>query len=323
MTTEPADLTRSTEDQPAYFEAFEIEIDNGRSDDRSSGMSTMTARLHWARYHAALGWPIFPLLADSKRPAVRDWERRASTDPDRVTRCWQAGAYNIGLATGPARLVVIDLDAADDTGPAGADALAELAARRGVPVPTTYTVATPSGGQHLYFTSPPGVHLRNSAGTLGPHIDTRAHGGYVVAPDSTLPTGAYELTEDCPPVELPAWIIQALLERPATPTAPVTLTTARRPAYVAAALHGETDRIRQAPPNQHNAALSRASFALGQLTGAGLLDTHTARAALLDAAQTLVTANCQCTPREVTRVIDTALAAGARHPRTITERPVA
>jgi len=302
-------------------------------------MTTAPARLEWALYLAGLGWHVFPLAPASKKPAFPDhpagrcdrrdprcrdghqgWEQRATADPERIARCWQANAYNIGVATGPSGLVVIDLDTADDTGPDGVDELAELADRRGVQVPATYTVTTPSGGRHLYFASPPGVRLRNSAGTLAPHIDTRAHGGYVVAPNSALTTQAYELADDTPPVELPAWIIHALLDRPTTPARPARLDTAHIPAYIAAAIRGETDRVRQATPGQHNATLSRAAFALGQLAGAGLLDLDTARAELLTAAEALTRSECRCTPREAARVIDASLVAGAHRPRTLQPR---
>lgn len=47
-----------------------------------------------------------------------------------------------------------------------------------VPFPdSTYTVATPSGGTHLYFRQPSGAELRNTPATLGWRIDTRGHGG--------------------------------------------------------------------------------------------------------------------------------------------------
>jgi hypothetical protein len=78
--------------------------------------------------------------------------------------------------------------------------------------------------------------------------------------------------------------------------------------------------VRTAPPGQHNAVLCRAAFALGQLIGAGLLDQDTARAELTAAAGVLTGADCDCTPREVARVIAAGLAAGARNPRRTTAR---
>jgi hypothetical protein len=83
-------------------------------------------------------------------------------------------------------------------------------------------------------------------------------------------------------------------------------------------LRGETQRVRSAPPGRHNAVLCRAAYALGQLVGAGLLDQDTARAELTTAAHHMITADCDCTPREITRVITTSLAAGARNPRRTT-----
>lgn len=272
----------------------------------------------WALSLAAQGWHVFPITPGTKKAAVRDWETRASTDPDRITRCWHAGArFNIGLATGPSGLIVVDLDPTKtpDT-PDGAASLAALAHTRGVALPATYTVTTPRGGTHLYFQTPPGVQLRNTQHHLAPHIDTRADGGYVLAPGSLLPEGGYELLDDTDPPDLPAWLVQALTQRPAH-----TLSAARHSActhptsYVAAALQGEADRVRHAPPGQHNTILSRAAYALGQLAGAGLLDSDVARAELTSAAGFLVGADCDCTPTEVARVIEAGLAAGTRNPR--------
>jgi len=104
--------------------------------------------------------------------------------------------------------VVLDLDPTDPgvAGPDGAGGLAALAGARGVQLAATFTVTTPRGGTHLYYRTPPGVRLRNTAGTLAPHVDTRAEGGYVVAPGTVLPGGGYELVDDTDPPELPAWV---------------------------------------------------------------------------------------------------------------------
>jgi hypothetical protein len=93
-----------------------------------------------------------------------------------------------------------------------------------------------------------------------------------------------------------------------------------RSGYTTAAVRGEVHRVRTAPPGQHNAILCRAAYALGQLVGAGFLDSDTARAELTTAASTLIAANCDCTVHEVARVITAGLAAGVRNPRRTTRR---
>ncbi len=100
----------------------------------------------------------------------------------------------------------------------GADVLAALAERAAVPFPSTYTVRTPSGGRHLYFLAPTGpasclcaTPAANAASGLGWLVDTRAHGGYVVAAGSTRrrpsPTPSRDARELAP---LPAWLLQRL-----------------------------------------------------------------------------------------------------------------
>ncbi|MGH3910172.1 MAG: bifunctional DNA primase/polymerase, partial [Pseudonocardiaceae bacterium] len=134
-------------------------------------------RLAAALSAAQRGWPVFPLHPYSKYPAVRDWERRATCDPDQITRWFVAAPYNIGIACGPARIVVLDLDAARSRQPPpqwaehgvahGRDVLRLLAARAGQIDPVhTYTVATPSG-QHRYFHAPADRQLRNTTGDTG------------------------------------------------------------------------------------------------------------------------------------------------------------
>ncbi|HEX2300222.1 MAG TPA: bifunctional DNA primase/polymerase [Pseudonocardiaceae bacterium] len=110
------------------------------------------------------GWPVFPLHPYSKYPAVRDWERRATCDPDQITRWFMAAPFNIAIACGAARLVVLDLDAARSQPPPewaefgvthGREVLRLLATRAGQPDPVdTYTVATPgviNGGFCLFL----------------------------------------------------------------------------------------------------------------------------------------------------------------------------
>ena len=130
--------------------------------------------------------------------------------------------YNTGIATGPSRLVVIDLDLpkGGKVAPSGAANFRALCERAGQTVPRTYTVRTASGGWHLYFAAPPGARLGNTAGTLAPLVDTRAGGGYVVAPGSTTPGGWYSIARDAPVAPLPTWLLRLLQPAPTGPPGP-------------------------------------------------------------------------------------------------------
>ncbi|MBA8827101.1 hypothetical protein FHX42_004485 [Saccharopolyspora lacisalsi] len=311
-------------------------------------MSTTTGHLtSWALDAAEHGWPVFPLRSGTKVPALhrRDrcprtgacssrhagWEQRATTDPQTIRRCWSCGAYNIGLATGPAGLVVIDCDVPKpgESAPdgwnmlgisCGLDVLTHLAQRARATVPDTYTVTTPSGGTHLYYRAPRGTELRNTQGAdggLGWLIDTRAHGGYVVAPGSVVPPSGYELHDDRDPVDLPGWLVQALTPKPReTNSAPREISSAHRSRYLQSALDRETERVTAALPGARNKSLFIASCALGQLVAGEALTEHDARAALEHASQPHLDANAY-SPTQRDATIRSGLTAGASHPRSL------
>lgn len=164
---------------------------------------------------ASRGFHLFPLVPGTKRPLVDKPSQVATTDP-RALKDWPSGS-GWGVACGPSGLVVVDLDAHGGTpleeweligATNGLDVFRALwSAYADRPAPNTFTVATPSGGRHLYFRAPEGVELRNTAGRIGWQIDTRAQGGYVVGPGSTLPNGSYDVIHDPGALELlPQWL---------------------------------------------------------------------------------------------------------------------
>jgi hypothetical protein len=244
---------------------------------------------------ARRGWPVFPLRAGEKRPRVTDWATVATTSRDRIWWWWRRHPDdNVAIATGPAGLVVIDLDLAgpDEEPPAkhhsargGLDVFGSLAAEHGYVHRSTWTVETPNGGRHLYFLAPAtGGPWRNTAGRLGWHIDTRAAGGYVVAAGSVIRRRPYKLIHDPEPIELPAWIAQRLAPRAApTPArAPVSGggEAPKARGYAPAALAGEVQRVLDAPVGQRNAALNRAAWSLGRHIATGILDRADVETAL-------------------------------------------
>ncbi|KAB1983472.1 bifunctional DNA primase/polymerase [Streptomyces triticiradicis] len=249
---------------------------------------------------AERGWHVFPLRPGTKRPALhgeracpgtgpcldghRKWEERATTDPDRIRAAWSRAPFNVGIATGPSGLLVIDLDVPKDNSstdaPDGAATFRALCERAGRAAPDTYRTGTASGGAHLYFTAPPGVRLANTAGTIAPLVDTRAWGGYVVAAGSTTPTGAYEAL--CGPVAapLPFWlqcILQPASKRSQTPSMAVAGQSRR---YTDVALAEECRNVASAQIGEREAKLFRAARALGRFVAWGDLPRHVVEEAL-------------------------------------------
>lgn len=279
---------------------------------------------------ASRGWHVFPLVPDGKRPAVVDWEHRATTDTARIARCWSSGPYGVGIACGPSRLVVVDLDQPKpgQTVPeawrkpgltCGADVLADRADEAGESYPwDTHTVVTGRGGEHLYFAQPQGTELRNTQARLGWLIDTRAHGGYVVGAVSVASGRRYRTVYDVGPAPLPRWLTEALKPAPAPvqQTAPIRLETGRRSGYLEAAIRAETERVRAASEGERNHVLYTAAVALGQLVAGGSLTEPDVRAVLTDAAAAQVAAGAY-TAWEADKTISSGLRAGAKRPRQV------
>ncbi|GAA2352251.1 DNA primase [Catellatospora methionotrophica] len=273
---------------------------------------------------AACGWAVFPLIPDAKAPAISAWESRATIDPDRIRRCWSSGPYNVGIATGPSGLVVVDLDKlkggelpdpwADYVH--GGEVLAELERRAGVaPVPT-HVVATGRGGRHLYYRHPSGPDLRNTQGRLGPLVDTRANGGYIVGAGSVVDGRAYRTIATVPVAELPAWLCAGLVPAPLPAQAPVTVTVElgsdRAGRYLAAAIDAQVRHLEQATEGSRNHALYTSAVALGQLVAGGAVGPQEIESLLTQAA-----CRIGLRPMETARTIASGLRAGARRPRTV------
>ncbi|WP_370153777.1 bifunctional DNA primase/polymerase [Streptacidiphilus sp. EB129] len=214
-----------------------------------------------ARWCAGHGWPVHPLAAGRKTPAgnciscqtpghtatdcpcltAGRWchgFHAATTDPDLITAWWNLKpSFGVGVACGPANLVVIDIDAHPHALPTrdrllpgiaipesinltglanGFHTLALLAALRRVLDPAedenTLRVRTPSGGLHVWYRVPAGQTWLCSTGTgkgraLAWQVDVRATGGYIIAPGTTTQAGTYAPVGTCrTPALLPEWL---------------------------------------------------------------------------------------------------------------------
>lgn len=155
---------------------------------KDSSLAQMPAQVaaSWAR----AGFPVFP-CGPNKKPLTPHGFKDATADLDAVAAYWQANPRAlVGLPTGKTSgLFVVDLDTDRETGEAiGEASLAALGLSH--LIGTVPTVATPSGGRHLYFRD---CGLGCTTNKLGPKIDTRGDGGYIIAPGSVTHAGAYVL----------------------------------------------------------------------------------------------------------------------------------
>ncbi|WNI27257.1 bifunctional DNA primase/polymerase [Streptomyces sp. ITFR-16] len=243
------------------------ELRVSRSDPRQFTRAAPIASqpLTTAWWCARQGWPVHPLAPGRKTPvgncgACRrpDHDRAgcdclragrwchgfhaATLDFERIGQWWgNRPELGVGVATGSAGLVVIDIDAharelpdrdrllpgvgisaaVDLTGLAnGFHTLGVLAALRGATSPaddtSTLRVRTPSGGLHVWYRNDGGHPWQCSTGSghgraLAWQVDVRAHGGYIVAPGTVTPAGVYQpLGTVRTPAPLPAWLAREL-----------------------------------------------------------------------------------------------------------------
>lgn len=183
----------------------------------------MSAILEAALTYARMGLPVFLLKPRSKfpyaKPNPEEGEpghfcpapphqhgfKDATTDLVVIEAWWREHPHaNLAGTTGHG------LDVLDPDGPVGEATLATLVAKRW-PLPETCEVRTSPGHRHLYFRS---AGWPCTTAILGPKLDTRGKGGYVLLPPSIHPSGAvYTWTNLSEPAAAPAWLT-ALLVRP-------------------------------------------------------------------------------------------------------------
>ena len=348
------------------------------------GGSTAARRgLDVALWCARRDWPVSPLSPMSKRPAPNcaacrprndgnpahspqecpciaagrwcHYFHAATTDPTRVTTWWTSNPdFGVSISTGPARLLVLDIDRHEAEVPDrnrllpgiripteidlaglanGFHTLALLAALRGQPSPaedeTTLRTATPQGGLHVYYRLlPHHPDVRSSVGTsanvaLAWQVDVKASRSAIIAPGTVTRQGAYVR---CGPTTIPApapqWLMAELErtghtpQRQATPTraVPSRRTPARQTSVPAEA------RIRPLLEEIRSCAGVRTGFAFTEklnraaFTAGGLVARG--RIGHQEAVDLLVDAARQARSdhRQITAIINSGLQAGAQRP---------
>ncbi len=133
----------------------------------------------------------------------------ATTDPNIIKAwCERRPGANVAIRTGTeSNLVVLDEDQ-----PAGPETRAALEAQFGS-LPDTARVLTGGGGMQYLFAHP-GYPVPCSSGKLGPNLDVRADGGYIIAPRSLHQSGRIYTFEigaslgDLPLAPAPDWFLE-------------------------------------------------------------------------------------------------------------------
>lgn len=294
--------------------------------------------------YARAGIAVFPLQRREKKPLGRTTGLHAATrDPETVAAWWSgrralplkpdqddgrpahAGPEcNIGIATGAlAGFWVLDLD--------GVEAEAGLTALEAVHGALPPTVEQRTGqGRHLCFAwDGPSSAIRNSAGKIGPKIDVRGEGGYIVAPPSVHPSGrVYAWTPGRAPGELPfaaapAWLIKTALPSEAPtpiPRAPRVALEGRASRYGEACLSTACREIASAPAGRQQSAVWGYACFVGGLVGGREIESAYARDALIDAALRMTPAGKPWARKEIESHVERGLAKGELHPRTAPEQ---
>jgi hypothetical protein len=261
---------------------------------------------------------------------LKNGVRDATTDPELIRLWWGAWPKAmIGLAMGNG-LFAADIDLKEHD---GFDTLDELKIQ--LP-PGTPRIRTITGGQHAVFQQP-GFKISNSAGKLGPGLDIRSDGGYIIAAGSVAydhdgqPLGAYEWLNgsssyrDAP--EAPARLLELLREpeRGQKQTDSDNFGRARNDdpsarKWAAAAVNAECRIVAQHAQGGRNVQLNTSAMKVGQIVGGGYLELDTAIDALLIAAQAcgLVKDDGEAQCR---KTINSGLKKGMAEPRHPPDRP--
>ncbi len=179
--------------------------------------------LDYALAYAERGWAVFPVHTPQpdgtcscrkpqcdrvgKHPRISQGRNGATTNPETIRQWW--GVWpdaNIGIATGAeSGLIVLDVDEG------GEDSL------QGRELPNTVEQITGSGGRHLIYERPEDGQRYKTRVKFLPGLDSRADGGYVVAPPSLHASGrSYEWEGSSDPFEgvavmpAPEWLTEAV-----------------------------------------------------------------------------------------------------------------
>lgn len=200
---------------------------------------------------------IFPATITnegSKVPLIHNWNELATNDPQQI-QAWQnqfgAAIRLWGIPCGSKNgIVAVDIDVKN-----GKNGFKSLE-KEGLVLPPTMSQTTMSGGKHFIYKCPPGLTLKNTSGTFGEAIDTRAERGWI----------AYYGTDNTPIADAPAWLLLSPKKDYVKDNNPFII----EPAKARDMLDAICNDIVNAPPGEANNTMNLKSFEAAQnLIGTG------------------------------------------------------
>ena len=262
--------------------------------------------------HAKNGFYVIPLVENSKRPLISDWQNRATTNSLQIDSWWtEHPNANIGIACEVSNLIVIDLDTSKGAVPPsswkefgvknGEDVFREICKKAGdAQLFETYSVKTPSGGKHLYFYDQ-NIAIKQGTEVNGWwRVDTRSKGGYIVAEGSRLINSANGVTDHYRSIgnhsvvlNFPTWlrdelsskpIRESVMASPSNSTSSVSSDPKFSLEFAEQVLSERCTLIRNTPEGRRNQSLIKHATYIGKIIGMGSLDERKASESLLEAA---------------------------------------
>lgn len=230
---------------------------------------------------------VFPIRdwrdGDGWKP-IKRFQEKASADVTAVRDWWQTWPdARVGLLAGERNgITVLHIDVKN--GKDGTVALASLGFSE-IAGLSPVRVRTPSGGWHLFFRYD--ARLRNSVSKIGPGIDVKTEGGFVVAPGSFKDSGCYAVDGAAlGSVKLPGFP-ESLIPPPDEHVAvePLSDATDDQRQWAAAKLRERAAKLATQAEGGRNAALNHAAMWAGGAAAHGFLPEDGARAALWAAAK--------------------------------------
>ncbi|MGL6225343.1 MAG: bifunctional DNA primase/polymerase, partial [Thermoguttaceae bacterium] len=177
-------------------------------------------------HHANLGYSVFPLIPNSKNPAISGWKEAATTD-EQTIRDWfnRFPGCNWGLHCKD--MIVLDVDKIEQYG----NPFFNRLDFDGFPQQVTPGVGKlkdengsaigDSPGLHYFFKRPNGKEWGNTAGKYATNVDVKTDRGYIVIAPSTIDGKEYQFILDLPPFDdlpnLPDDVVKRLDEINAKP----------------------------------------------------------------------------------------------------------